>query len=496
MSEKYFTYIVIAVFCLSLVLPLIYLRLMIKLKHLQKLIRLRTMKRQQKSENIRLFSSEILNRCGKILFFDTNQRARKALADLATGRVQKAADYLCPTKPQLSLLLEAHQDAQSAYKKILRQKKSWLNDNEYCVFLPILAHILFDNRTMHDGVVKINPQKLDKRAKAYYNYCAAYAYLYDGDMLSASQRGSAALDYFRKRRFSYEASRCYLLLGEIYRLSCVNDVAQTMIDAAVKINKEQKMPQFYAKSIAASGMLMLFENRFEEAEEKFDLAMQSAQTENLKADILNQKALLAIAQNKLKEALTEALKALSAFTILKNENGKAFSLQLIAQIYFNKKQYKKALEHAQKAALIYEKKHNFSAMLECMYLSADILYKQNKTKQSEELLRQIIEKDKKQKHNFHIANAYSLLGLIYIRRNDLQRAKVLLQQSLHLEQRHRRCEGLVSDYTNLAIIDNLSGNRDNAAENMQTALEYAKQTGNEELTELITRKYNDIKIDK
>lgn len=489
MSEKYFTYLIIVGFALSLALPLIYLHLKIKLKNLQKLTRLRVMKKQQKSENTVLFSSPILNDCCQILFKDTSKKAQEALANLTVGKLHKAIDYLKPIKPQLSLLLEAHQNAQDAYKQMLKQKISWSDNAEYHLFLALLAHILFDKRTMHNAIAKINPQKLNSRNKAYYNYCASYAYLYDGDMLSASQRASLALEYFRKKRYSHEGYKCYLLLGEIYRLSCVNDVAQTMIDAAIKINKEQNMPQYTAESTAALGMLMLFENRFEEADDKFNSAIKLAQTESLQADILNQKTLLYIAQDKTKEAIKEAKKAYSIFVKLKNVHGLAFSLQLLAQIYFNKRQYNKAIECADKASSLYTKKHNFSAMLECMYLSADILFKQNKLKKSEELLRKIIENDRKQKHNFHIANAYSLLGLIYIRRNDLQRAKVLLQQSLHLEQRHRRCEGLVSDYTNLAVIDILCGNHDNAKDNMQTALEYAKQTGNNELTELIEKKY-------
>lgn len=90
--------------------------------------------------------------------------------------------------------------------------------------------------------------------------------------------------------------------------------------------------------------------------------------------------------------------------------------------------------------------------------------------------------------NFHIANAYSLLGLIYMQKQDLSRAKALLQQSLHLEQNHNRCTGLAADYTNLALIENLSGDKDAAGQNLQIALEYAQKTGDEELLELIKNK--------
>lgn len=492
MSNKYFEYILVIVFGISVILPLWQLYLHIRLQQLQKLVRLRVMKRQQKSESNTFFSSVILNRCCKILFYKSDKNARSALAALVAGRVQKTIDYFAFSQPELALLAEAHFNAIGAYKKLLKQKKIIIANMEYCAYLPVLAYVLFDNNTAHKLISQINPQKLKKSTKAYYNYCAAAAYLFDGDMLSASQKVSAALKYFQKQKYSYETSQCYLLLGEIYRLSCVNDVAQTMIEAAVKINKEQKMPQFAAKSTAALGMLMLFESRYEEAEAKFDEATKLAVSTNLRADIHNQKALFYIAQNNYEAAQTEIKNAATIFEQIKNTHSMAFSLQLDAQINFSLHKYGKALVSAQKAIFVYEKNHNISAVLECMYLSADILVRQNKTKKAEELLRQIIEKDKKQKHNFHIANAYSLLGLIYLHKKDLQRAKVLLQQSLHLEQRHHRCEGLVSDYANLALIENLSGNHNIAAENLQTALEYASQTGNNDIVSLIKKKIDNL----
>lgn len=488
MSEKYFISFIIIAFGISLILPLVYLLLQMRLKHLQKLVCLRVLKRQQKSEYTALFSTLILNDCCKNLFYRTDKRAHRVLAYLAVGKVQKAAEFFRLSDPLFSLLLDAHCNAGNAYKKISKQKNQWYVNKKYGVFLPVIAYILFDNHAMHTAITKINPQKLSNGRLAYYNYCIAASYLYDGDMLSASQKASAALDYFRKKRYFYETSMCYLLLGEIYRLSCVNDVAQTMIEAAIKINCEQKLPQMHSKSIVSLGMLMLFENRLDEAEDKFNQALSMAQTENLRADIHNQKALLYLAQNKHKEAEKEITTALKAFAVLKNIHGQAFSLQLSAQIAFGKKQYHKALKHASEAIIAYEQSDNTSAILECLYLSADVLFRQNKVKKSEELLRRIIKKDENTKHNFHVANAYSLLGLIYLRKNELQRAKVLLQQSLHLEQRHRRCEGMVSDYTNLALIDNLSGNREAAKGNMQTALNYALETGNDELVALIKKK--------
>lgn len=491
MSEKYFEYILILIFGISILLPLFGLYINIKLKHLQKLARLRIMKRQQKNENKVLFSSFIINRACQLLIFSFDKKGYEALAFLAVGRTGKAEAYFKKNYPKLSALLKAHINAETVYKKMLKQTNYWLCDETFSTYLPIISQLLFDVHNCHKFVTKINPKHLTKESTAYYNYIAAYAYLYDADMLSASQRASAALDYFKKKKYSFECASTYLLLGEIYRLSCVNDVAQTMIEAALKINQQQKMPLLKAKSLTSLGMLMLFENRLEESEDKYNQALQLPITQSLKADIHNQKALLALAQNDNSNARKHALQALNYFKLTDSKHGMALSLQLLAQICFNNAQFGKTLQYAEQAEIIYTEQQNYSAQIECMYLQAVSLFRLNKSKKSEKLLRNIIDTDKKYRHNFHIANAYSLLGLIYLQKNELQRAKVLFQQSLHLEQRNQRCEGLISDYANIALVHALSGQKSEAKENMKTAMQYAAETGNQELIELIKKKYND-----
>ena len=63
----------------------------------------------------------------------------------------------------------------------------------------------------------------------------AISYLQEGDMLSASEQASLALKLFKHQHFLFEEAQTYLLLAEIYRISCVNDIAQTMIESALKI---------------------------------------------------------------------------------------------------------------------------------------------------------------------------------------------------------------------------------------------------------------------
>ena len=61
-----------------------------------------------------------------------------------------------------------------------------------------------------------------------------------------------------------------------------------------------------------------------------------------------------------------------------------------------------------------------------------------------------------------------------------------------LEQNHERCSGLASDYANLALIEKLSGNFEAAKNNLKQALEYAKESGDENLLQLIKEQKNNI----
>lgn len=491
MSEKYFVYIVIAS-AILMCLPLFVWRWYARLRYLQNLTRINILRRQQKINGSVFFSTAVINQCVRYLYLKHLTAAKSALAFLVGGRVEKAVAVITTQDPFLALLLQAHISTAAAYRQIKRQKKQWLTNLQYGVYLPILAQLTYDNQTALAAVFALDKLRCrcNRETNAYYNYVAAYMYLHEGDMLSASQAASTALKYFQKKQYAIETASCHLALAEIYRISCVYDIAETMIDSAVKIYQTQKAPLFEAQAVVAKGMLMVFENRLQEARELYEKALKMPITEQLYADINNQTALLCLAQNNTTSAQKHISTALKMQRTLKNPHGTAFSLQLAAHIAFSRKQNNKAVDLAQQAAALYEKQHNNSACFECLYLSAEAQYKQKKYTAAEKNLRTVLERERKQQSNFHTANVYNLLGLIYMQKGDLQRAKVLFQQSLHLEQSKQRCEGMVADYADLALIAELTDNTEDAVSNWQIALEYARQTGDNELQKLIEKHYN------
>lgn len=493
MSEKIFEYTLWFLAALLLMLPALIWRWHLRLRFLQNLVRINVLKRQQKSNHNLFFSTLILNSGTKLLYISRKREAETALRALIAGDTLPAAEFLLSKDEFMALLLQAHNDTATVFRRINRRKKIWLNNRKYGVFFPILAQAAGERSAMLAAVNKtaLTVKQLDKEQAAYHNAVSAYAYLHEGDMLSASQNASAALKFFQKKQYAVETATCHLLLAQIYRISCVNDVAQTMIESAIAIYKTQKTPLFLARAVVAKGMLMVFENRLDEADELYQRALDMPITLQLKADIYNQTALLRLAQKKIKEAATFADKALLLQQKSKNKYGTAFALQLKAHAAFAAGKYRKTVEAAQQALPMYKKQDNYSAAAECLYLAAEAEYKMRHLTAAEENLREILQINRGHANSFHTANAYNLLGLIYLQKKDLQRAKVLFQQSLHLEQSNQRCEGLAADYANLALIDELCDYTENAAENLKIALEYAHQTGDEELISLIERRNTD-----
>lgn len=458
----------------------------IKYKHLLKLTKINVLRRQQKKE-INFYAEVILVKAFRKIYFSFSKEAKKALREIVFGRTESAQIFLNKKDKILSLFLKAHTDIKSAYQELKKNKKIWKKNNLYKILYMMLAEKFFDYEQIKSVLKSLKPNRLKGLKKAYYNMISSFIYVKDADMLSASANASSALKFFQKHDMPVEEAETYLKLGEIYRISCVNDVAQTMLESALKIYQKFSLKNMKARVLAVLGMLMVFENRLEEAEDKFEQALKESDLEQIKAEILNQYALLKIAQKDNKKSLKFANEAFEIHQDKKNPRGMALSLQIMAHLHYYENRLKKAVDCTEKAAELYFKQKNYPAVCESLYLQATVLYKHKKYKKAEEILRKILEIYEKYGGNFHHANAYSLLGLIYLKENDLQRAKVLIQQSLHLEQRNDRFSGIAADYANLALIENLRGDENSAKANIKTALEYAIKTEDDDLINLIKK---------
>ncbi len=312
--------------------------------------------------------------------------------------------------------------------------------------------------------------------------------LKEGDLLSASEKSSRAAKIFNKLNYVYEEAEAYLLMGTIYRVSAVFDVADFMLQTAAKIFHYLGAPNKEAESLGTLGMLMTTQKRFNEAHARFEKADKlyaECRQDVGRAEITNQRALSLLLEEKTSDAMAEADRALKEHIRLNNLPGQALSLEIGAYADRAQNRRSAAAKKAKKAAQLYQKTANLPAFLEMRFLQAEASFAEGKYAPAEKILREIIEEDKKQRTCFQVANSYNLLGLIYLLQKDFGRARALFSQSLNCELRNERTLGALIDYANLARLETQNGDSAQAQKYLRLAIDYARELEEKELLEIL-----------
>lgn len=310
-------------------------------------------------------------------------KANHPLVYLCAGRITPAARWLDDKKEHfLSLVLQAihnRRDARSALEKFIKKNPY---DNAALTELGILY---FMDGKKEKAQLCLN--NLSGRSKNYplarQKYLQAYLDMDDGDMLGASQNASLAAKIFRKSGAEYEEGQSYLLLGTIYRVAIVSDVAQMMFETALQIFSAAKFSAETATAYGNLGMLMAIQKRFEEADDYYQKAEKITADYNCPsglAVIYNQQSLLQLMQNNNDKAEELARQALKIHQQENNAQGIAFSKEIIGNSAFNRQDYSQAVQMAFEAKNLYKEHGNISACLENMYLMALSLFSQEKNK--------------------------------------------------------------------------------------------------------------------
>ena len=405
------------------------------------------------------------------------------LEQLIKGNINKVAQSESKYNKISPYLLKSFEKPQVGINFLEKHLKKNPADNDAFVWLALLleksnkpkAAAAWDN---------VNENKLSKYLKAHYLTHMSDIAAQNGDLEFASDLQYKAARLFAREQAFYEEGQVYLKLGTLYRICFIDDTAEALLRSAIKLFKQIKYERGVAQGHANLGMLMISQERFEEAHSLLQKAYEYYQKQedlSSQAEIENQLALLYLVQKQTKAALKFLKQAEKNHLQSQNRQGLAFSQELMANTYWQEGQYTQTAKFAQKAAQIYKQEENVSGRLESLYLQAQALVKQEENEKAEDILRSIIEQGKKNSGCFYLANAYTLLGIIYMRRKDLLRAKGLFRQSLELEQRGTRTKALAADYANIGLVELCCGHKETAQKNIETALDLACQIEDEEL---------------
>lgn len=323
--------------------------------------------------------------------------------------------------------------------------------------------------------------RMTRYERALYYYLKAQNDFFETDLESASFSCSRALRLYQKLGFVYEEAECYLLLAQIYRVTGIFDVAETMIKEADKRFTLLNINVKKAECKAYTGLIYFGREQYNIAAKYLAKGVSLAKNHKLyrtAADINNWLG-LAFYMNKQIRLANRCF--FTAFQNARTRACKTYAAEMIARIFYVRNNYPKALKYIQIAIDTSDVEVSLAGHLEKLYLKAEILFAQRQYDSCKKILNKIIKKKLSPTIPFYVANVYTLLGLVFLKENDIRQAKTLFKQAVDLEHGKNRLKGAAVDYNNLAEIAFREGNRDEAEKYLQQALLYAKQVEDEEL---------------
>ena len=457
----------------------------IRRDHFHKITVRKLLRRYRCDRSLMYFNSDSLRRIVDFLLSNRCRDARRALLYLVCGKITPAISYLHRIGREMdALLLEA-----LCSTEINKQ----LPPAEIAVLMLVTG-----NENAAATIIENLPDKgLSCYAKARKRFVQGWLFLRDGDMLSASSCATEAVSLFEKEKAFIEEAQALLLNGTVYRLSCIEDVAKFMFDAAINIFRSYGDEVGEAEVLGNCGMLWILQEKFAEAADDFARALELSQiagTEKLTVGILNQQALLNILQHRYAEARRCLNQSKKISMRLGFVTGLAFSAELSSHIFYERKKRRQAVSEAATAAEYYRQDGNYAACFESLYLQALSLFENGETEAAEEILRSLIAEQEKRRTSFHVASAYNLMGLIFLRRNETDAAKVWFQEAVALERKNDRYTGAAADYANIGLIELRKGNIEQARKNLETAVACAETYGKNSFSCLLNKKLKKLKI--
>lgn len=476
---------------------LIYYWRRIRRDHFYRLAQRALLNKQEASENTFYFSSRLLADTINYLLRQHQHKAFRALLNLSLGKTAPAESYLREKGKFLEAAsLQAYNNPETAAVSLLEAIRKNPQNYDLLTELAILYDLAENATKVSEILNKIPEKKISRRIRARMYYLRAREFLKIGSMLDASAQASAAASLFRKNREYTEEGRAYLLLGTIYRIAAVEDIAHFMLEQAAKIFKALKNAAGESEALGNLGMLWVMKEQFDKADDYFQKALLISRNFKLHKNegyVLTQISLSLLLQGKLKQAQKTAEEARRLQKKNQNPQGMAFSSEVLSYIFYKQKKWKEMKEQAQAAEPFYKSSNDTAAFMENQYLQALADFESGKPGNAEKKLRLIIRTCREKSNCFHAGNAYNLLGLIYLRRKEFKRAKGLFLQSAALEQKEERFSGAATDYANIALIENKLGNKEQALKTFETALEYASAFEENELSEILKEKINQLR---
>ncbi len=442
------------------------------------------------------FCTDVAYAAADMILKTSKQQQKNFLTCLENGKEKEIEKFLAKHNPLLATGFIAHFNGKAGLRKFSRAGGKGRKTGLSFLIRGLIHTSKFEFDRLAVLLNKSQPKKLTPAQKAVYKLMAAKSALYQGDLQKASKYALATIPVFKKKRFWYEMADAYFLLGEIYRVSTVYDVSQTMFRQALKIFAFTGDQCGQAASMAAQGMVLTAQERFAEATDYFENSLKLYQACNClggRCDVLNQLALIQILAGETKSADKYLRQALKLGRSVPGLRALALSRDLLSLQAAGEKKYQTAARRASQAQKLYLENHNFAAYLDALFTEAQAWFELGQYDKAEKICCKILSFVRKKAVCFHLGTVYSLLGQIELSRQNLSAAKEQFKLAFRHEKRDARLSAAAIDCYNLSLISELESNPRQAVRYFKIALECARQSGDDALVQTLkTMKNNHI----
>jgi len=434
------------------------------------------------------FCTDVAYAAADLILKTSEQQQKNFLTCLENGKNKEIEKFLATHDSLLAAAFAAHFNTKAGLRKISRAAQK----DQKCGLSTLIRGLIyvsaFEFEKLAALIKKTPPKKLNPAQKAVYKLIAAKSALYQGDLQTASQNALATIPVFKKKHFWYEMADAYFLLGEIYRVATVYDVSQTMFRQALKVFAFMGDQCGQAASMAAQGMVLTAQERFDEAADYFEQSLKFYQACNClggRCDVLNQLALIRILAGEAKNADKYLRQALKLGRSVPGLRALALSHDLLALRAAGEKKFQTAARRALQAQKLYLENHNFAAYFDSLFTEAQAWFELGQYDKAEKVGRRILSSVRDKAVHFHLGTVYSLLGQIELARQNLPAAKELFKLAFRHEKRDVRLSAAATDCYNLSLVAQLEGRPRQAERYFKIAMECARQSGDDALAQTL-----------
>jgi len=363
--------------------------------------------KKTQNHHLCLFNDILIEMASKCLMKASYKKQKKILEDLKNGNTEKLFEYTRSQEENLNFALNHILPSSAPYHIPPKNSK---NKNSKLISA-IIHECTFEYPSIKEDLKQTPFLILSQKNRIIRQLLSARCLFLQTDLQNASKLLLKTVQKLRKLKLYNELAYAYYMLGEIYRVAGLHDIAEMMLTSSLQIYKNTNHKYGQTFITAIKGLNCIDAKRFEDAQNYLNQALKiytKNKDKQHEAEILNQMAILLNTKGTFQEAYINANKALKKHKFCNNISGLALSYQQMAISAYNMENFKTAEKYAEMAKKNYQLHQNHAALTESLELLTRICIKKKNLKKAKKYLNALKYRKKRYHQYFSLENLKKL----------------------------------------------------------------------------------------